>query len=262
MASPQVVIATTTLYEDPLGKDRLRFQLAFELVALARNEGHNVVVVDDSPNAVVREALGQLGAHVFPAKGKGLGAQMREAWQKVTLDGSLTEGTSAVISTEAEKPDLVRFIPEIVGSMKQEESKVVMVGRTKKSWSTYPKFQQEIEKVGSLTYNLLFPYRSQMVDAFFGSICIDLRMLHHFAYFDIEKYQVPDTYLHIFIPLFLRSAGWKTSCWNIDFVYPAIQRQDEEKARLSEVMEKKIEQLYHVIAACDSFKKNQLKSRW
>ena len=68
----RVVVTTTTFYSDPDGKDKVRFNLARELVGLAREDGHIVVIVDGSPALGVKEALLGEGARVVPQAEKGL----------------------------------------------------------------------------------------------------------------------------------------------------------------------------------------------
>lgn len=248
----KAIITTTTFYSDIAGKDKVRFDLACELVELARENGHILVVVDGSPVPDVAQKLKKAGAHVFPQSEKGMGASRRQVW--IESNKLVTPDVAAIVWTE-EKPDIIRSVKKMIDHMYKRNSQAVIPSRSMGSWNTYPVFQQESEQIANYVYNELFPNIDGLLDPMFGPVCFCPSEMTYFTDFKPAAWGLSDTYLQHYIPPFMRSKGRKVTSLEVDFVYPPQQRAEEENERNAEMVEKRLWQLKQLIAAYFTMRK-------
>ncbi len=242
----KVVLTTTTFYKDPGGKDKVRFELVCELTELARSAGHTVVIADGSPVPDVRERLVRAGALVFPRSRVGMGAMRRQVWTEA--GNFITSDIAAILWTE-EKPDIVRSIGKMVACIRERNAQVAVISRSQASWETYPGFQRRSEEAANLVYNNLFPNGDELSDPMFGPVCFLPSELIHFAVMNPTAWNLPDTYLQHYVPVFMRSRGHEVISCEVNFVYPPKQRAEEETVKIEEMVEKRLSQMRQLVAA-------------
>lgn len=243
----RVIVTTTTFYGDPDGKDKVRVNLACELVELAGQNGHIVAIVDGSPVSSAKERLEKRGAHVVLQSEKGMGPARRQVWKYA--QNFVTSDVAGILWTEPEKPDIVRSIGALVSCMNEQGAHVVIPARDAGSWETYPAFQRQSEQTANLVYNKLFAGSGAPFDPMFGPVCFRPRVLPLFAEFYPADWGLPDTYVQHFAPVSLRPRGFKVVSKSVDFVYPPAQRAEEETALAPEMMGKRLWQLKDLVAA-------------
>jgi len=242
-----VIVTTTTFYTDPMGKDRVRFDLARELTQRSVAEGYSIVIVDASPERTVAERLASDGALVFAQLEKGMGAGRRQVWRHANV--LIRPDTQGSLWTEPEKPDIVRFIPAMISRMKEKKAKVIIPTRSTASWETYPGFQRASEQIANRVYNNLFQ-PEQLLDPMHGPVLFTLDALPAFIDFNPAAYGLPDTYVQHYVPpWYMRREGWKIAALEVDFVYPPQQKAEEETTQLGLMMEKRLDQLGKLVDA-------------
>lgn len=240
----QVILTTTTFYRDPFGNDEIRFDLAKELVELAKQANHEIVIVDGSPNDEVAKILQGLGAIVTKQEKGGMGASRRQAWEKARE--YLKSNSSGTLWTEPEKPDIVRFIPEMASHIQEENAAVLIPSRSTKSWETYPAFQRESEPIANFTYNKLFPNKNPL-DPMFGPVLFRPNQIDFMIGFRPEAWGLPDTYVQHYLPPFIRARKQKVASLIVDFQYPPAQKAEEEGPKAGEMFAKRLAQLGELI---------------
>lgn len=242
----QVIVTTTTFYKDPDSKDKVRFGLACELVELAKNDGHIVVIVDGSPGAKVRKELKKRGAHVALQLEEGMGSARRQVWNEAK--NFVSADTAAIIWTE-EKPDIVFSIANMVACMREQDARIVIPSRSRESWETYPVFQRESEQVANLVYNNLFSSPDEPFDPMFGPVCFRPDELPLFVGFNPAEWGVPDTYVQFYAPILLFLRRLRVASVRVDFNYPLEQRVEEKTDRAMEIIEKRLMQLKQLVTS-------------
>lgn len=252
----KVIVTTTTFYKNPEGRDEVRFRLACELVKLARDDGHSVVIVDGSPTKEVSEELRELGARVVLQSEKGMGPGRRQVWREAQL--LVSPDVSAILWTEPEKPDIVRSIKRMVSCMYEQNAHAAIPSRSLRSWETYPSFQRESEQKAGSVYNDFFPSRTDLpFDPMFGPVCFLPSELPYFTRNYCVQWGLPDTYVQHYAPIFMRLRGCKVVPVSVDFVYPPGQKAEEEgTTRAAEMVEKRLWQLEQLVAAYSTLNKH------
>lgn len=242
----RVIVTTTTFYEDPSGNDKVRFDLACELVRLAIGNGHIVVIVDGSPACDVGEKLKNIGAHVFTQSEKGMGAARRQVW--IEAGKLVTPDIAAILWTE-EKPDIIRSLAKMVPHIREQNAQAVIPSRSLASWETYPDLQRGSEQIANLVYNKLFPSSGVCWDPMFGPVCFHPDALAHFTGINPTTLGLPDTYVQHYAPVYMRYLGLKVDSIEVDFIYPPGQRDEEEREKIAEMSAKRLWQMTQLITA-------------
>src|SRR3989344_6729948 len=114
-----------------------------------------MTIIDGSRHMDVEPKLRQLGAWVYRQKAATVGGSRREALFyaiQSLIDNGVDPSQSVLIWAEPEKYDIVRLIPTIIEPIDFDSTLVVIAGRTPKSWSTYPEFQQQSEHEANAVY--------------------------------------------------------------------------------------------------------------
>lgn len=245
----KVIVTTTTFYKNPGpgGKDKVRFDLVCNLVRLAVDDSHIVVIVDDSPDPQVKRELERFGACVVPQSEKGMGPGRRQVWREARL--LVSPDVSAILWTEPEKPDIIRSIGSMVSRMREQNAHAAIPSRSLESWKTYPSFQRETEQIAGLVYNYLYPSGTTPFDPMFGPVCFLPSELPYFTEFKPEEFGLPDTYVQHYAPILMRSRGRRVISVEVVFIYPPVQRDEEETTKATEMIEKRFWQARQLIAA-------------
>ncbi|MDO8589692.1 MAG: hypothetical protein Q7R69_00230 [bacterium] len=233
-----VVVVTTTLYNSI---EELRFRLACDMVRVAVADGYKVVIGDDS--SIIPEVAGtfrSLGANVYPRHHKGVGSGRREAFFHA-WEVSVRENCSAIVWTEPEKVDLIRWVGKIIRPLENGEADIVIPARTERSWQTWPAFQRESETRANGVYNEVLGTRG--FDPMFGPVAFTLDFVPEFAFCNPKALGVPDTYVQHYAPIIARHHGARVVSVEVDMTYPPEQRAEEEGAAKETMLEKRKWQL-------------------
>ena len=232
---------TTTFYRST---EELRFKLACLMIEKAKDAGYPVVVVDGSPTPDVAQAFCGMGAMVFPEVTRGVGGPLslgpsRRLACFLARELAGRKGMLGVITyvwLEPEKHDLIRLMDEFVFSIKRGEANVAVLGRSEKSWQTYPAFQRETEAKANEAFAAVTG--RQGLDPMSGPMAFDWKAFPLFLGADGREFGVEDGYIHqigliraIRQKLIIRSV-------ELDFRYPPEQKAEEE-GPLREAIEKK-----------------------
>ena len=238
----QIFVAMTTFYKSV---NELRFKLACQTVIEAVKFGYRVIIVDCSPDPMVKGTLYKLGAHIFNQKEPGIGPGRRELFG---FADSLCDPKDVIFCTEPEKVDIVRFISDIVEPIVAGGVDIVIPKRTKISWDSYPSFQEKSEKIANLVYRKA---TGMEADPMFGPVAFSRDVAEYFRYFDPSEYKIADNYVQHYSPLWAKSEGKKVSTVEVDFIYPPEQKLEEEEMnrKFGEMVEKRLLQTLQLAEA-------------
>lgn len=237
----KITVLTTTFYQSTT---ELRFHLACQLVGNAIGAGHDVVIVDGSPDDTVYEAFKKIGARVYKQTSRDMGGSRRELF-KIALD--CNDEKSIFLWVEPEKVDVIRLIPKIIAPLEQNEAEIVIPSRTQKSWESYPTFQVASEQKANFVY---LETIGKPFDPMFGPVAYKRGVAAFFAECNpAQEFGATDGYIQHFAPL---NAMAKGSCniisVPVDFYYPLAQRIHEESGILDEMIRKRQWQLDQLVA--------------
>lgn len=232
----KIIIATTTYYRS---HTETRCCLAKQMFREAREAGHIVVDVDNSPESIVTESLRETGAHIYPQLIEGMGPSRRQVFY-LAYEASLRLGCGIILWTEPEKVDLIRNIPKIIRSIQDGHADVVIPARSAKSWETWPAFQQKTEQEANAVYAQVTGLHG--FDPMHGPVAFERKAARYFVLFDPTLYGVHDKYIQHYAPLVARSAGKRVVSVLVDTSYPEAQREEEENSLVPMMKEKRINQ--------------------
>lgn len=242
----KVAVATTTFYRDIGGKDAVRFNCVKQQVLDAVCAGHEIVVIDGSPNPDVGKALQMIGSKVFRQQGRGMGQAKRESFFHASFCGDI------IVANEAEKYDLIRHIPKLIAPIEEKIADIVVARRTPKSDATYPEFQIATEREADEAFERVTSLTG--VKPMFGPVAFaGHRALPAFVMWNPNKVPgLPDTYVQHYAPLvahFGQREGAVVKSVAVDFEYPPGQRAEEDAALNEEIRQKRIYQRDTLIKA-------------
>lgn len=244
----EVVLMTTTFYRSV---HELRFRLALETIEAAKEAGYHMVIVDASPIEVRQqliEAAEGSNITIYPELVRGMGPSRRQVTFLAT-EKAREIGAKAVFWLEAEKADMIRFVPELIQPI-LDGADVVVPFRTEKSWESYPSFQMEEELKQNTESSKYTGGRN--LDVSFGPVMMSVAtartfILGHSANF--KTWGIADTYI---VPWFVTLAvccGKKVTSVSVDFVYPPGQKAVEDHPENVEMRFKRAEQLETALKA-------------
>lgn len=231
------VVVTTTFYKNV---DELRFKLALALVQLAIELGYTVIIVDDSPIPEIAQAFVDLGAIVEKQVNPGMGASRRQVFQRAK-DFCINSGEPyAIVWTEPEKVDFINYIADVVEPIYTDNIDIVIPTRTEKSWTSYPKFQEQSEKVALLIYHEAV---GKKLDPMFGPVAFGENAVDFFINCDPSKYGLADNYMQHVAPVEAMIEGYEVISVEVEFQYPEDQRKEEEGPAYEAISKKRFSQL-------------------
>lgn len=239
----QVVVATTTFYRN---LSDLRCLLTIELIKKARGAGHIIVIVDDSPDPTIAEYFRAKGALVFRQAGRGMAQSRREAFEHAAVDlhSRLETDEYGIILWTEEKPFIIEHIPKIIRPIVETEASAVIAKRSPAAFTTWPAFQAESEQAANAVYNEVTGRRS---DPMFGPVAFYASLADAFINSRPEEYGVPPFaagYLQHFGIIEIIAEGYRVADSEpLDVVYPALQKEQEETLLISEMRQKREQQM-------------------
>lgn len=230
------IIFTSTFYRSP---EEIRFSLALETCRKASEAGYSMVVVDGSPEGIVRQELALAGATVFPELERGMGPSRRQAAFHAR-ELAFRNHSHSFLWMEPEKPDLIRSIPLIQSQMEKRDADLIVVGRTPEVWSTYPEFQRQTESEAVSIFNKVAGTKG--FDPFFGPVMFNRRSLGLLSLFDPHDYGLRDDYVCHFAICNAMVNRMKVESFKVGFTYPPEQKVEEEGSLNEEMRKKRIAQ--------------------
>lgn len=240
ISSTRVVLATTTFFRDP---NELRFSLACQLVKEAVATGYLIFIVDASPDLKIMQELRKSGATVERQRREGMGASRRQVF---ALARRLAPEFEVIVWTEAEKVDIVRWLPKIVKPLISGLAGIVIPKRSQQSWRTYPSFQAITEQIANKVYQAVSGLKA---DPMFGPVAFNSAAAKHLEQFSAEEFGVNDNYIQHYAPLVALSYCFKIVSPVVNFIYPALQKEQEESdAHFKKMFEKRLWQLQQLVA--------------
>jgi len=264
MQNSQIAFAITTYYPKWYsGKllslkhtDKIRGDLALEFCQKAISLGYHVVCSDAKGTKTFRKQLKQVpGLIASQRQGQKRSPAKRHAYK---IAASIP-GVKVIIGTEPEKVSLIDFAETIAKPMLEDKTDIVVIKRDDKLFKqTYPSYMYESEVEGNKLYNeflelyKLMPKNSADLDMFFGPRAfrnekkiLKLFMKKHEVkvgkltlpkeYFDPE--QLSNTSFFPIVEALKKKL--RISCVEIPFVYPKLQKQNEETGNLEFFEEKR-----------------------
>ncbi|MEK7629876.1 MAG: hypothetical protein AAB432_00635 [Patescibacteria group bacterium] len=233
----RVLVVTTTMYQNI---EEVRFKLACEFVRQAIEKGYQVLIIDNSPENIISDVLQAIGATVVDGKGRSFQEQRRLAFE-LAADEKKKQLISAIIWSEPEKVQIIKYIPEIIAPIITGQADVVIPSRSEKAWRSYPSFQQKTEKLINFTYCEL---TGILADPSFGPEAYSPDASQVFVDCFSKNYgqKLPSPYLQAIAPIEAFARGLRVSAVYIDFEYPPEQKTEEEGPRFLEMVEKRLQQ--------------------
>lgn len=260
-----IAIAATTFYpkwyrgrlRSIAHTNKVRGDLALEFVRKACNLGYSIVVVDGKSSKSFRSTISKIrGARVVKARGLKRAPKKRQAIKLASKIPSVR----VILLTEAEKISLLTdCMGLIVEPIIKNKTDIVIPKRVEELFrSTYPDYQYESEVEGNKLYNEalrsknLLPLNEEDLDMFFGPRVFknDPKILalfmkqHNFKigntafsseYFDPEQHS---NILYFPIVEALKK-GIRVKSVVVPFLYPPIQKKNEEKGARELFLEKR-----------------------
>lgn len=156
--SSTVAIATSTFYknyysghlQDHDQVDKIRGNLALQMMGIAVERGYQLVVVDGNSSKDFQKEAADLGVALTPENERGMSAGRRQA----ILAASQLPGVKIVTWTEPEKVSMVRDCIEIgTKRIRRGEADISIPERGPGSFGTYPTYQVNYEQRANRRWN-------------------------------------------------------------------------------------------------------------
>lgn len=227
--------------------DKIRGDLALELIQTAKNLGYQVVVSDAS-SRTFRSSLSAIdGIKIIKRRSKGQSEGRRKAIEVVSK-----MPVKVIILTEPEKLSFVKnCIPLIVKPILDSNADIVVPKREEKLFKqTYPYYQYESETEANSLYNenlrsyKILDTKDEDLDFFFGPRAFknDKKIISLFMKkftiavdnFSLPKdYFDPEEYSNVLFFSIVSALKKKLKVKGVEvpFTYPTIQKENEENLR-------------------------------
>ena len=239
-------VVTVTHYPDVLD---VRFQLALELCTLAERNGINLIVVDDSPDEIVRTRLRfGSGDHVrvyrqdkdrFAGTGGALrqGIRLAKDWLVERNEHSTHRGedVAAICFTEPEKVDMMNHVRDVVVPIFDGTHDVVVPSRHDGLFrETYPIEQYHSESFGNMHFDILAGrvdgFRNtrggahDRLDWLFGPFAFHSRLADDWSNYDGNSWDAQ------MVPYVrgVRERNWRITSVPIEFRHSREMKEQEE----------------------------------
>ena len=244
----RVVLATVTFYKE----ESLRSSLARQTIKNAVAADYPIVVIDGSPNDLIK-SLASETVKVVPEVTRGLGPAKRLSFfMAMEYAYRCSPRRDIIVHLEAEKDDMVRWIPTLVAPIIDNDADVVVAERSITSWNSYPALQATTESQGNIG---LRDATGLDVDIFVGPGAFHIRRAGQ-CFIAAEPYlgadlieSKDDTYAQHFGAIVAHAQGYRVVASEpLDFLYPPEQKAEEETTLSAEMQEKRIWQRDSLVA--------------
>lgn len=236
--------------------DKIRGDISLEFMQKAVKMGHQVVVIDGKSSKTYQKALHTISElHIFKRHTPKRSPNRRMAYKIA----SQLPNVKVLFVTEAEKLSILNFVPQLVLPILEGKADIVVPKRENKFFqSSYPSYMYESESEGNKLYNQtlrlnkVLPPTMEDLDMFFGprvfrndpQVFALLMKKFTFKMKNIylpEGYFDPDEYSNaIYFPIILAlKKKLPVASVEIPFVYPKMQKENEEVGELKLFIEKR-----------------------
>lgn len=253
MDKSPIVVATTIAYGE-VGS--LRSELAKNFMTRVVEAGHQLVVIDGSPTAPVRNHFSglcrDLGATIALEKGPyhTMGASRRQAF---ALAMNLAGSDNIFVWSEPEKVNLIPVLPEIVQPILNGKFHIIIPSRSAGTWDTYPLYQYKTEQLVNSAFQELFGRPG--FDPMFGPMAFSWPTAKLLRDFDPALYGVADGYVQQYIPPLALNLGFRVGNVLVNCPYPAEQKELEDGPDRIVMLGKRFKQGVELIHAFQALKK-------
>ncbi|RJQ37934.1 hypothetical protein C4559_02535 [Candidatus Microgenomates bacterium] len=262
--------------------DKVRGDLAFQTLEKAKNHGYQLVVVDGhSSRSFRKELIGIKGINLIIRRAPRRSEAKRQGIEKA----SKLPNVKAIIITEPEKLSFIDFVPQVVAPLLIEDEDIIIPARNNKLFkSSYPDYMYQSEIEANELYNELLRSfgiitKDQEFDMFFGPRAfkneknIVSLFMKKFVFKDkyaLLKYFEPEEFSNVlFFPVIEGlKKGYKVKNVEVDFVYPNLQKRNEESGQRELFLEKRKSQkmgllidLMHFVSYLEKNSASRLKRK-
>jgi hypothetical protein len=237
--SHSIVLVTTTYYTYKTEYERVRAKLFWDLVKKAHRAGYLVIAVDAGSAPEFLDVAHTLPVTLIPQREGSLGVARRQC-----IEAGVASGRNIIVYTDPEKNSFVSEIEKSVQPLIDGVCDFVVPRR--RSMESYPRFQAYSERFINLYWKELTGWD---LDITFGPRCFQRELADLFLTYE-GRYG--DKWDSIFIPV-MRGLkdGVRISEVEVDFVYPASQRDVEENDLY--FYDKRLEQVNNLITAFKAY---------
>lgn len=267
-----IAIATNTSYpkwyegklRDISDTDKIRGDLALDFFKSSLNKGYMIVVVDGNSSFKFRNTLSKIqGLTVL-----GIEKAKRSVARRLAIAKcSSFPNIKAIVLTEPEKVSLIECLPDAISPVIENEADVLILNRNIHLFEqTYPKFQYYSENEANIlvgevlrAYGFLSFTKGQS-DMIFGPrifkndpLVVGCFMKQYILANDLftfpSEFIDPEQVLNtMFFPIILaEKLGFRIQNMTVPFVYPDIQKQNEETVGKETFIEKRRNQKIGVL---------------
>lgn len=257
--------------------DKVRGDLALEFVEKAVEIGYNIVVSDGKSTKTFKKELQAIpGSIILHRKTKTSGEGKRSAIDRLAI----IQGLEVIVLTEPEKVSLVTHcLQPIVTPILQNKADIVIPKREDGLFkSTYPQYMYESEVEGNGIYNEalrstnILPEHLYHLDSFFGPrvfrntkkfVTLFKRRYRFSGISLLEKLYDPDIYSNVLFFPIVNAFKQKLRVASVEvlFVYPRLQKENEEVGQREEFIAKRSLQRVSVLIDLMHFLSFLQKSR-
>lgn len=245
--------------------DKVRGDLAIEFFKEAKKRGYQVVVVDGKSSKTFQKEIKNIGTIIFARRRH---PKRSPAKRQAIKIAAKQEGIKVIVLTEPEKVSLVTdCIPFLVKPILEGKADIVVPKRDDELFaSSYPSYMYESEFEGNKIYNEILRVQGLLssheddLDMFFGPKVFrnDKKIISLFMkkyslsslqssftkeFFDVEDYS---NVLYFSIVLGLKK-HFRIKGITVPFVYPKIQKENEEKGERALFVEKRKNQRLSIL---------------
>ncbi|MBI2430660.1 MAG: hypothetical protein HYV39_01445 [Candidatus Levybacteria bacterium] len=273
LKSGAVAIATNTYYpkwyrgslRSINHTDKVRGDLAINFFREAQKRGYLVIVVDGKSGKTFQKEIKNIENIIFVSRQN---PKRSPAKRQAIKIAAKQDGVKVIVLTEPEKVSLVTdCIPVLVKPILEEKADIVVPKRNNELFaSTHPSYMYESEVEGNKIYNEILRIHGLRssheddLDMFFGPKVFrnDKKIISLFIkkyslsslqssftkeFFDVEDYS---NVLYFSIVLGLKK-HFRIESITVPFVYPKIQKENEEKEKLALFLEKRKSQRLSIL---------------
>lgn len=238
--------------------DKVRGDLALEFFAKAAKLGYKVVVADGRSSKTFKKAVVKIHDIIFIKRRK---LNPVDSKLHVIKKTAKIRDIKAIVLSEPEKVSLLNFIVQITKPVLEDKADIVIPERNRELFQkTYPAYMFESEREANKLYNEILRTNGILkeendYDFFFGPRVFStdkkvLKLFSRYYNFKIGKTVFQNSFQNFrvhsvpqFLPIVVAlKKRMKISSVTVDFSYPQLQKENEEKGQKILFEEKRIYQ--------------------
>ena len=243
--NPKIVVAMSTRYDLTKESDKIRLKLCVETLKKCKKEKIDTVIIETSKNNNISNILKRFTNSLIREKNLSMGEGRRRA-----IKEAIKKGAEIIVLLDPEKEDFVKSIKKTTNYLTEKNYDLVIPER--KNLKTYPKFQEQLEKIGNRFWEKT---TKRKLDMWFGTRVFKKEIANYFLNY---KGEYGDLWDINNIPV-MRAIKDKKKIGSIkvNFKYPKIQRDIEKEDLI--FLRKRINQLEFLTRCIYKENENQKK---